>query len=209
MKSAEFWEEDSILKDLLFQTNMSLSDVAEELDLTRYELNKRLKEHGLEWVKRKNRKLSRGHAALLGIMQSLLPGEEIVVEHHVGERLMLDIYCPSYKLAAEYHGRQHFFYSNLFHQSPEDFKRSQQRDERKIELCKEQGIALIAFRFCDKLTEEAVFERMLEAIKETAPVEPEKKNTFKGNHYYEKMKHRNREYRKAQYRELKKRKNGK
>ncbi len=210
MKDEEFWEQEAILKDLLFQSNLSQTEIAKELGIDQREMNALLKEHGLEWVKRSNRKLSRGHAALYQIMQNILPHEEIVLEHPLGDRLRLDIYCPSYNLAAEYHGRQHFFYSNLFHSDLEDFQAGVERDQKKEQMCREQGISLVVFRFCNKLSEQAVFERMLEAIRSTPAVEkvePVKKQ-FKGNHYYEKMKHQNREYQRARYRELKKRKNG-
>lgn len=209
MKSEEFWDEDAIIKDLLFEGNLSIAAIGEQIGWNRAQTAKRIKQLGLDWVKRKDRKLSRGHAALTEIMQRLLPGETIVNEHHIGERLMLDIYCDKYRLGAEYHGRQHFFYSNLFHKSKEDFHAQQARDERKMLLCQEQGIALVVFRFNDELTDDAVFDRMIEAIKSTPYVEPEKKkNTFKGNHFYEKQKAKQREYRKQKYREYKDRRNG-
>lgn len=206
MRDEEYWKKEAVLKDLLFDSNLSLGDIAKNLYLTRPELNQLLKKNGLDWVRRNNRKLSRGHAALTQMMRNILPNEEIVNEYHIGNRLRLDIYCPSYNLAAEYHGRQHFFYSNHFHGSIEDFEASVERDRLKEEMCREHGIALVVFRFCDKLDEETVFRRMLEAIKQTPRVEVQaNKNTFKGNHYYEKMKQSNKDYRKAKYRELKRR----
>lgn len=208
MKDQEFWKKESVLKDLLFDSNMSLADISKNLYLTREELNTLLKRNGLDWVRRNNRKLSRGHSSLTQIMKRILPNEEIINEHHIGDRLRLDVYCPSYNLAAEYHGRQHFFYSSHFHDSMDDFLDSVERDRKKETMCREQGIALVVFKFCDTLSEEAVFRRMLEAINQTPHVKVDKpKKTFKGNHYYEKMKEQNRSYRKAKYRELKK-KNG-
>lgn len=185
---------------------MSIAEIAVEVGWSQWKTSKRIDQLGLSWIKRKNRKLSRGHAALLGIMQRLLPGEEIVTEHQVGERLRLDIYCQSYRLGAEYHGRQHFYYSDLFYSSESDFKAAQQRDDRKLELCKEQGIALVVFRWNDKMDEDIVFDRMLEAIRTTPYIkDPKPRSSFKGNHYYEAMKQKNREYRKQQYRQYKKR----
>lgn len=208
MKPDEYYDLDAILKDYLFETNLSVSEIAAEVGEDPVYLSKHIKKIGLDWVRRNNRKLSRGHAALTQLMQNLLPNEEIINEHHIGERLMLDIYCPTYQLAAEYHGRQHFFYSNHFHKDQDDFKAGQERDERKEELCREKGIALVVFRFTDKLEESAVFERMMEAIQNTPYIREDKpqKNSFKGNHYYEKMKQRNREYRKQRYRDYKRNK---
>jgi hypothetical protein len=204
MRDEEFWKKEAVLKDLLFESNLSLAEIANQLYIARPELNVLLKKNGLEWVRRNNRKLSRGHASLTQMMQKILPNEEIVNEFHIGERLRLDIYCPSYKLAAEYHGRQHFFYSSHFHKDMDVFHDSVERDRRKEELCREMGISLVVFRFCDKMDEEAVFRRMLEAIKATPRIDlPKSKKIYKGNHYYEKVKKQNKDYRKAKYRELK------
>lgn len=203
--ASEMTDNEALLKDLLFETNLPLTKVAEELGYTQYKLNKRIKQLGLSWVKRHYRKMSRGHAALFKIMENLLPGDDVVAEHHVGEGLMLDIYASRYKVAAEYHGRQHFEYVDYFHRDNKDFIDAQQRDIRKEELCREQGIALIVFRYNDTLTEEAVFDRLLDAIRIT-PHQPKvsQKHKFKGNPYYEKMQQRKREHNKIQYRKLKK-----
>ncbi len=208
MRDEEFWNKEAVLKDLLFDSNMSLADIAKNLHLTRPELNAFLKKNGLDWVRRNNRKLSRGHAALTQMMKNILPNEEIVNEYHIGGRLRLDVYCPSYKLAAEYHGRQHFFFTSHFHKDMDAFHDSVERDLKKEQLCRDKGIALVVFYFSDQLNEEAVFNKMLEAIKVAPKVEiPDEKKTFKGNNYYEKVKKQNKDYRKAKYRELK-RKNG-
>jgi hypothetical protein len=194
--------------DLLLETSMSLTDIAKELGWNLNFLNKKINQLGLSWAKERHRKMSRGQAALTAIMQKLLPNEKIVNEHYLGERLKLDIYCPKYKIGAEYHGRQHFYYTSRFFESKEDFERALERDERKIELCKEQGIALIIFRYNDKLTEEAVYERMLEAIKNSselvAKTSNNAKKSLKDNEYYLKSKKRYNELRRTRYKELKK-----
>jgi hypothetical protein len=194
--------------DLLLETSMSLTDIAKELGWNLNFLNKKINQLGLSWAKERHRKMSRGQAALTAIMQKLLPNEKIVNEHYLGERLKLDIYCPKYKIGAEYHGRQHFYYTSRFFESKEDFERALERDERKIELCKEQGIALIIFRYNDKLTEEAVYERMLEAIKNSselvAKTSNNAKKSLKDNEYYLESKKRYNELRRTRYKELKK-----
>jgi len=204
----EFWELESILKDLLFESNMSLASISKELDINQKDLNILLNKMGLKWVKKNNRKLSRGHAALTAIMQDILPNEEIVNEYHIGDRLRLDVYCPSYNLAAEYHGRQHFFFTSHFHKDMDAFHESVERDLKKEQLCRDKGIALVIFHFSDQLDEVAIFKKVLESIKVAPKVDiPDEKKTFKGNNYYEKVKKQNKDYRKAKYRELK-RKNG-
>lgn len=199
------WDEETLLKDYLFNTNMSQKEIAAELDWTEYKLSKTIKALGLDWVRRKNKKMSRGHAALFHMLQRIVPNERVITEHQVGEQLRLDIYCPSLKLAIEFHGRQHFYFVEHFHKTLKGFQESQDRDLRKEELCKEQGIALVVFRYNDNLDEDIVFERILDTIKATKPAEKQEttRSRFKGNPYYETSKQRNREWRKEQYRKMK------
>jgi hypothetical protein len=203
MKDEEFWDDEHILKDLLFDSSNSIHEIADELGLTVTVLNRKIKELGLDWVRKGDRKMSRGQASLTKIIGKLLPNEPIVYEHSLGERLRLDIYIPTYKLGFEYHGRQHFFYSSLFHGSPEDFAESQARDERKMEICREQSIALVVFRFTDKLTEDSVYERILASLESTPYVREEKPSRYKGNAYYEARKEAARVHRKKKYQEIK------
>lgn len=208
MRDADFWDQEYILKDYLLDTNMSMSEIAQALGISQGELKKLIKEFGLEWIRRNSRKVSRGQAALTKIIQQLLPNEKIEYEYHLGDRLRLDIYLPGLQLGFEYHGRQHFFYSNLFFDSMDDFKAAQERDVQKEAACREQGIALVVFRFTDKLTEQAVFERIVAAIKNTPVVKEEKVSRYKGNPYYEKRKEADREYRRRKYREMKRKQRG-
>lgn len=201
------WDEyeDDRLTDLLFETNLSNREIGMELGRTELEVTREIRELGLSWVRRKKGNISRGQGALTAIMQKLLPGEEIRAEEPIGDRLRLDVYCPRYDLAAEYHGRQHFFYTEHFHGDKRGFHESQARDEKKEEICKNLGIALVVFRYNDTLTEEVVYERMLDALRNTPIVAKEEKiPTYKGNPFYEERKIMHREYRKKQYQKMKK-----
>lgn len=193
----DFWSDKHLLTDLLFDTNMSLADIAKELEISPTTLSKRIKEMNLDWIRRKNRKMSRGQSSLTATLQKLLPNENIVNEYHVGEQLRLDVYCPSYKLAIEYHGRQHYDYVGRFFDTYEDFLQAQKRDERKLELCKEQGITVVVFKYNDDLSEDCVYERVLAEIRSdigATPIHrPTKKNSVKNHPYYEEMKSRRRE----------------
>jgi predicted transcriptional regulator len=196
----DFWNEKYALVDLLFESNLSQAGIAQEMGVTQSVLSRELKELGLNWIKRKNRKMSRGASTLTAVLQKILPNERIINEYHVGEQLMVDIYCPTYKLGIEYHGRQHFDYVAYFHQSYEDFARAQRRDERKLQLCKEKGISMVVFRYDDDLSEDAVYQRILNALQqsEDPPSTPHKvyKSRYKGNPFYEEMKSRKREFNK-------------
>lgn len=195
--------EDDLLTDYLFETNLSIFEIARELGKTELEITREIRNLGLSWVRRKKGHVSRGQSALMAIMQKLLPGEEIRAEEPIGDRLRLDIYCPKYQLAAEYHGRQHFFYVQHFHGDKQGFYESQARDEKKEKLCKDLGIALVIFRYNDTLTEDVVFNRMMDAFRSTPIVKEEKVPTYKGNPFYEAHKNRQREYRREQYRKMK------
>lgn len=191
------------LTDLVFETNLSNKEMAEELGTTEEEVVRSIRQLGLSWVRRKRGHLSRGQAALTKIMTRLLPGEEIIAEYPLRDRLRLDVYCPRYQLAAEYHGRQHFVYTPFFHRDKQGFYDSQARDEMKEQICKDLGIALVVFRYTDELSEDAVYERLLDALQSTPIIREESKLTFKGNPYYENAKARQREYRRQMYRKMK------
>ena len=184
-------EEDDVqfLIDLLLETNSSISAIARQLDVSVNEVNKKINQLGLSWLKESRKKMSRGQTALTQIMQKILPGEEIVNEYHIDDRLRFDVYCPSYKLAAEYHGRQHFFYTSRFFESKYEFEEAQKRDEKKVQYCKDNGIALIVFRYNDSLTEDSVYNRMLEAIRSSDYISDKKqKKSLTDNPFYNEAK---------------------
>lgn len=194
--------EDSLLTDFIFDSNLSAREIAKDLEATEIEVTKRIRELGLSWVRRKNGHLSRGQAALTAIMRKLLPGEDINTEEAIGERLRLDVYCPAYRLGAEYHGRQHFEFVPYFHNDKDGFRDSQRRDERKQEICNDLGIALVVFRYNDTLTEDAVYERMLDTLRSGPVLLETEKKTLRGDPYYESWKQRKREYSKQAYKKM-------
>lgn len=204
------FEDDDVefLIDLLLDTNLSINKIALELNVHPAEVNKKINQLGLNWLKNSRKKMSRGQTALTMIMQKLLPGEEIINEYHIGDKLRLDVYCPSYKIAAEYHGRQHFFYTGRFFESKYEFEEAKKRDVKKVQWCKENGIALIVFRYNDSLTESSVYDRMLEAIR-NSPFNKNinNKKSISSSPYYQEMKKKNSEYRKNLYRKIKGSKN--
>jgi len=61
-----------------------------------------------------------------------------------GCNLELDMYSDSKKLAIEYQGQQHYYYSPHFHKNDiNNFYDQQERDKYKVEECKRLGISLI------------------------------------------------------------------
>ena len=59
-------------------------------------------------------------------------------------RQSLDFYLPQYNIAIECQGRQHFEKVNAFG-GEEGFLKTQERDKRKYDLCKEQSIKLLYY----------------------------------------------------------------
>ena len=57
--------------------------------------------------------------------------------------LELDLYNDTLKIAVEYNGIQHYEYTERFHKSYGDFRRQQERDALKKQLCKDHGVFLI------------------------------------------------------------------
>jgi hypothetical protein len=192
------------LRDLLLETSLSISDIAKELGWSVATVNKKINNLGLTWLKNSRKKMSRGQTALTLAMQKLLPGEKVINEFHIGDKLKLDVYCEKYAIAAEYHGRQHFYYTSRFFDSKYDFEEAIKRDQKKAQWCKDNGIALIVFRYNDSLTEQAVFDRLLEAIR-TSPYKPKEKNKndFTSSEIYRSIKKKNSDYKKKLYRSIK------
>lgn len=201
-------EDDLFLIDLLFDSQLTLSEIAKEINLSYNALNKKISSLGLHWIKEQKKKSSRGQSALTHVMKKLLPGQKVVNEYHIGDKLKLDVYCPSYKIAAEFHGRQHFYYTQRFYESKYDFEQALKRDEKKVNKCKELGIVLIVFRYNDLLTEEAVYDRMLQAIRSAKPDVKDKlkKNNLKDNKYYQEQKKKHNKRKRDMYQKIKSKK---
>jgi lysozyme family protein len=56
--------------------------------------------------------------------------------------LELDGYCKELNMGFEYNGMQHYEFNSHFHKSEKDFNEQKERDQRKEELCKRNGIYL-------------------------------------------------------------------
>jgi hypothetical protein len=206
MKKHKRLEDDDteFLIDLLFDTNLSISDIAKELNVDINEVNKKINSMGLNWLKTSRRKMSRGQTALTLLLKKLIPGEEIINEYHIGDKLKLDIYCPAYKLAIEFHGRQHFFYTGRFFDSKYEFEEAQKRDVKKAQWCKDNDIVLIVFRYNDALNENSVCDRILDGIKSSPPEQLKvPKKSVTSSEYYQSMKKRNSEYKRSLYKRIK------
>lgn len=60
-----------------------------------------------------------------------------------------DFYLPEYNLLIEYNGSQHYMYRNTGWNTEEQMKKTQDRDEYKIQWAKENNISLIIIPYTD------------------------------------------------------------
>jgi hypothetical protein len=142
--------------------------------------------------------MSKGQEQLFEYFTQLFDAYEIVQEYHIGERLFLDVYCPELKVAGEYHGVQHFEFNSHFYDNMLDFRKAQERDLRKEELCRQQQIALSIYRYDEELSSELVYNRVLESIRGVdTSIDPPPQS------YQEQAAERRRQYNREQYRKWK------
>ena len=64
--------------------------------------------------------------------------------------LELDCFNPSYRLAVEYSGIQHYKFTPYFHKNKESFLNQKYRDDMKARICRENGINLIVVPYTVK-----------------------------------------------------------
>jgi hypothetical protein len=69
--------------------------------------------------------------------------EEIPLVGTYKERLILDLYIHTEKLAIEVQGAQHYKFNSFFFENKKEFAKAQSRDRRKEEWCKINDIDLV------------------------------------------------------------------
>lgn len=99
--------------------------------------------------------------------RALYPNIEIIRQKRFDwlGRQSLDFFLPQYNIAIEYQGKEHFEESKRFHKREEDFKKQNERDKKKKNLCYKNGLKLIYFTFDKKRKEflnEKVYNRVID-----------------------------------------------
>lgn len=98
---------------------------------------------------------------LFHLVETLYPDYSLKRHHRPEylEGLELDIFIEEEQVGIEYQGVQHF--EAVEHWGgKEALKERQERDKRKRELCKEQGINLVYFTYEEELSEELVEDKL-------------------------------------------------
>jgi hypothetical protein len=94
------------------------------------------------------------------LVEAVYPTELILEEFYIPyDRLYIDFFLPRKRLAVEVQGEQHYAFSAHFHGTMENFKRAQERDNRKSLWCTMNDIRLIKIRGCDE--EEEIRNKLL------------------------------------------------
>jgi hypothetical protein len=87
---------------------------------------------------------SKGQSGLTAVLRSIVPSEEIQINYKLTtiqnkHSIELDIYLPSFSIAFEYQGSQH--YLGLGYST--SLEAQTQRDNQKRRICRELGITLV------------------------------------------------------------------
>ena len=100
------------------------------------------------------------------------------------------------------------FYGSKKRFSKDKFDEAIKRDEKKVQWCQDNGVALVVFRYNDSLTEQSVFDRLIECIR-TSPYRAKSKDKIKASDTaaYKIAKKKNSEYRKNVYKSIKEKRN--
>ena len=106
-----------------------------------------------EWKipRRKSRKTSNLHQIAKTLIRKKYPNvpfyEEVPIQTEGRQKLYLDFYIPSFTVAIEVNGEQHYAYSTMFHKSRMDFLKSKANDNKKAMWCEYNNIDLITLKF--------------------------------------------------------------
>lgn len=96
-------------------------------------------------------------------IKALLPGDTVVQHGRPGwlGRQHFDIWIPNRNVAIEYQGEQHFLEIAIFG-GRDGLAKTRERDQKKRELCKQNGVHLIEIAFNDDLRDAWLTRRLKE-----------------------------------------------
>ena len=91
------------------------------------------------------------HKEARGIISQIFKTDQVFEEVPVPrERLTLDFFIPTRKLAIEVHGEQHYKFVPHFHITKFGFLQSKKRDARKKEWCHINNIILVELKYDER-----------------------------------------------------------
>jgi hypothetical protein len=98
---------------------------------------------------------------LYQLVCEMLPEEKVYRHYRPGflENLELDVFIPKLNVGIEYQGIQHF--KPVKHWGGQDaLKQAKQRDKRKRDLCKKNGVKLVHFYYYEDISRELIERRV-------------------------------------------------
>lgn len=100
------------------------------------------------------RQTSKLHSTTRELIKQVYPTcrfyEEVPIVVEGKKKLFLDFYIPTFGLAIEVHGQQHYNFTALYHKNKLDFLMAQANDNKKAEWCALNGINLIVLAYNEK-----------------------------------------------------------
>ena len=105
---------------------------------------------------------SEGEEVLFILLRELYPALAIQRQYPIGERLHLDLHIPDLNLGFEFDGVQHSEESSFFHKDRDSFLKGTVLDDKKDNLCANQGIHLIRIDYKENLCKEVLMTRIEE-----------------------------------------------
>lgn len=163
-ESCEIWSEQKLkfLKELATSGLYTYQEIAFELEATPAQINSACKNY--EWRNKIKRTVSHGNNKMISLLKTMYPRYTLKQEYHIGEKLRLDVFIKELNLGFEYDGIQHFKYTPQWHKTQADFRRAQDRDNRKNELCLLNNITLIRIKYNEQLTKDLLWSKITNAI---------------------------------------------
>lgn len=81
-----------------------------------------------------------------------------------GRLMYVDMYYPSYNLAVEYDGEQHFKFVPWYYEEYEAFHEYVERDKIKTKLLAAHGVKLIRYSYQDDLTYDGIVKKLIDTL---------------------------------------------
>lgn len=135
------------------------------LDVRKKEIRKEAEEYIRDIVNYPRNKKWVSETYLYNVVKTLFPNYRVEREYSPLwlNRMRIDIYIHTLNIGIEYQGQQHYKPVEIFG-GQESFIKGQERDRLKKQLCKENGLKLIYFKYDEILTEEIVLAKIKRKI---------------------------------------------
>lgn len=106
---------------------------------------------------------SEGHLKLRELLESMFPKNLFKNEKYIKNiKQFIDISDEILGIFYEYNGIQHYIQKGTWNRDNKDFKKQQERDNRKYNYCLTNNIPLIVIRYDEELNKELIIQKLKE-----------------------------------------------